>query len=127
MVNIEKLAGRFERDRESAQHEISRFKVAFDKDPRYALSWGTSVFIAVAKVRACDWVCGYMHNNAHVDPVEHITNMTDLIMDRILYSAKYPPQSTSPTSNLMEQYEMAAWAEALAILNNYKSYQAGTL
>jgi hypothetical protein len=27
--------------------------------------------------------------------------------------ARYPAQSTSPTSNLMEQYEAAAYAEAL--------------
>jgi hypothetical protein len=37
----------------------------------------------------------------------------DTLMDRVMNKARYPAQSTSPTSNLMEQYEAAAYAEAL--------------
>lgn len=126
MVKIERLAGKFERDRESARDELSKFKVAFEKDAAYALSWGTSVFIAAGKERVCDQLIQFMDGNASADPTVLLANMTDLVLSKVLYRAKYPPQSTSPTSNLMEQYEMAAWAEALATLNDYKSYP-GTL
>jgi hypothetical protein len=42
-----------------------------------------------------------------------IEQARDTLMDRVMGLARYPAQSSSPTSNLMEQYEAAAYAEAL--------------
>lgn len=39
-----------------------------------------------------------------------------ILMGRVMNKARYPAQSTSPTSNLMEQFEAAACAEALDYL-----------
>lgn len=120
------MLSKFVRERESAQDELVKFQEAFQKDAAHALSWGTSVFIAAGKERVCDQLIQFIDGNASADPAVLLANMTDLVLDKVLHRAKYPPQSTSPTSNLMEQYEMAAWADALTTLNNYKSY-LGTL
>jgi hypothetical protein len=37
----------------------------------------------------------------------------EVCLERIMNKARWPAQSTSPTSNLMEQFEAAAYAEAL--------------
>jgi predicted DNA-binding protein with PD1-like motif len=42
-----------------------------------------------------------------------VANAVGHLTDRVMGLARYPAQSTSPTSNLMEQYEAAAFAEAL--------------
>lgn len=126
MVKIERLVSKFVRDREMAQDELARFKEAFDRDAAHALTWGTSVFVAAGKERVYNQLIQFMGGNETIDPNVLLANMTDLVMDKVLYRAKYPPSSTSPTSNLMEQYEMAAWAQVLATLNDYKSYP-GTL
>jgi hypothetical protein len=42
-----------------------------------------------------------------------IEQARETLLDRVMNKARYPAQSTSPTSNLMEQYEAAAYAEAL--------------
>lgn len=122
MVSIEKLAAMFARDRESARDEISRFKVAFEKDAAHALSWGTSVFEAAANERVNTQLIEYINNEVGLIEKVLIDNMIDLVTSKVLYGAKYPPQSTSPTSNLIVQYELAAWARVLAKLNNYKSF-----
>lgn len=115
-MNIERLLSKFVRDRESAQEELVKFQEAFQKDAAYALSWGTSVFVAAGKERVYNQLIQFMADNRTHDC------LTDIVLDKVLSTAKYPPQSTSPTSNLMEQYEMAAWANVLTTLNNYKSY-----
>lgn len=120
-MNIERLLSKFVRERESAQEELAKFQEAFQKDAAHALSWGTSVFVAAGKERVYNQLIQFMDTTRH-DPAVVLANMADLVLDRVLHRAKYPPQSTSPTSNLMEQYEMAAWANVLTTLNDYKSY-----
>jgi hypothetical protein len=121
-MNIQRLLSKFVRERDSAQEELAKFQEAFQKDAAHALSWGTSVFVAAGKERVYNQLIQFMNGNESADPAAVLSNMTDLVLDKVLHRAKYPPQSTSPTSNLMEQYEMAAWANVLTTLNDYKSY-----
>ena len=124
MITLEILVSRFKRGRDSAQDDLVKFQEAFQKDAAHALSWGTYVFVAAGKERVYNQLIQFMDGNAPVDSAVLLANMTDLVLDKVLNRAKYPPQSTSPTSNLMEQYEMAAWANVLSDLNNYKSYRS---
>jgi hypothetical protein len=93
---------------------IEKFKQALDKNPTYALTWSLDAFAGAAKLLVLNQVINALGNEETT--VEHIRSS---LTDRILHKSKYPPQSTSPTSNLIEQYELAACAELVSELQYY--------
>jgi len=95
-----------------AQTQIDKFKAALDKDPAHALSWGTGVFQAAATLKVAHMLV-YAFTEREGEVMCTIEQARDTLLDRVMQKARYPAQSTSPTSNLMEQYEAAAYAEAL--------------
>ncbi len=107
----DKLLKRFQNQVESCQARLDKFAAEFAKDPAYALSWGNETFAAAAKMRVLKQIVAALEDgNATLD------NIRSTMMDRVLHKSKYPAQSTSPTSNLIEQYELAACAEILSDL-----------
>jgi hypothetical protein len=109
---MNKLVNKFNNIIEESQYVLDDFTEGFAKDPAYALSWGNGAFKAAARIRvAKELAKAFENENAEVLKVRAY------LTDRVVGRAKYPPQSTSPTANLMEQYEVAAYAEALEILN----------
>jgi hypothetical protein len=97
---------------EQAQLQIDKFKAELDKDPAYALSWGLGAFQSAARLKIANMLV-YAFTPREGETVCTIAQARDTLMDRVMNKARYPAQSTSPTSNLMEQYEAAAYAEAL--------------
>jgi len=103
---------KFTAQAEQAQAQIDKFKSELDKDPAYALSWGLTAFQSAARLKVANMLVEAFspregaHEYTVANAVGHLT-------DRVMSKARYPAQSTSPTSNLMEQYEAAAYAEAL--------------
>jgi hypothetical protein len=97
---------------EQAQAQIDKFKVELDKDPAYALSWGNSVFQSAARLKVATMLV-YAFTEREGETMCTLDQARDTCLDRVMNKARYPAQSTSPTSNLMEQYEAAAYAEAL--------------
>jgi hypothetical protein len=97
---------------EQAQAKIDKFQADFSKDPAHALTWGLDAFQAAARLRVANMLV-YGFTPTEVFPVYTVEQAREFLMDRVLSKARYPAQSTSPTSNLMEQYEAAAYAEAL--------------
>ena len=107
----DKLLKRFKSQADSVQSRLDKFAADFAKDPAYALSWGTDAFKAAATMTVLKQIINALENgNGTLD------NIRSTLTDRVLHRAKYPPQSTSPTSNLIEQYELAACAEILSDL-----------
>ena len=106
-----KLLKRFQNQADAAQARLDEFKVEFDKDPAYALSWGNDTFANAAKLRVLKQIIAACDNGTAT-----VDNIRSTLMDRVLHKSKYPAQSTSPTSNLIEQYELAACAEILSDL-----------
>lgn len=107
----DKLLKRFQNQAESCQASLDKFTVNFAEDPAYALSWGLGAFEKAAKLRVLKQIISALEGGeANVD------NIRSTLTDRVMHRAKYPPQSTSPTSNLIEQYELAACAELLSDL-----------
>ncbi len=105
------LLKRFKSQAESVQSRLDKFAADFAKDPAHALSWGTDTFQAAAKMTVLKQIINALENgNGNLD------NIRSTLMDRVLHKSKYPPQSTSPTSNLIEQYELAACADILGDL-----------
>lgn len=112
---MSKLLERFQRQAQYEIETIEKFKVELAKDPAYALSWGCGVFAAAAKLRILNQII-----NALSDEQTTVDNIRDHLMGHILHKSRYPAQSTSPTSNLIEQYELAAYAEIVGDLPRYK-------
>lgn len=107
----QKLIARFFNQASTCQGRLDKFAADFAKDPAHALSWGTDAFQAAAKLRVLKQILAALEDgDATAD------NIRSTMMDRVLNKSKYPPQSTSPTSNLIEQYELAACAEILSDL-----------
>jgi hypothetical protein len=97
---------------EQAQESIDKFKEQLDKDPAHALSWGLDAFHNAARLRVANMlVYGFTPKDG--SPVYTVEQARDFLTDRIMSKARWPAQSTSPTANLMEQYEAAAYTEAL--------------
>ena len=110
------LLAKYTRLAEAETASIEKFKRALDKDPGYALTWSLDAFAAAAKLTILNQIIAALHNEDTT--AEHIRAT---LMDRVMHKSKYPPQSTSPTSNLIEQYELAACAEIVSELRYYKS------
>ena len=109
-----KLLTRFQSQADSAQFKLDKFAADFAKDPAHALSWGTDAFSKAAELRVLKQIIVELEaGNANLD------NIRSTLMDRVLHKSKYPAQSTSPTSNLIEQYELAACAEILSDLQYF--------
>lgn len=75
------------------------------KDPSYALSWSVGFFEATAKFDVCKSIM-YMFDEMGLEEEE----IKKEIMERALQKNRYRASSSSPSSNLMDQCEGAAWA-----------------
>lgn len=106
-----KLLSRFQRQAEAAQARLDKFTVEFTKDPAHALTWSNDTFANAAKLRVLNQIIAACDGGTAT-----ADNIKSTLMDRVLHRSKYPAQSTSPTSNLIEQYELAACAEILSDL-----------
>jgi hypothetical protein len=101
----------------SAQFEIEKFKTRLDKDPADALSWSLTAFQCAAKLKVLNLVTDALESG------EEIEQVCDSLLNRVMTRSKYPAQSSSPTSNLIDQYELAAYAEILSDLKDWAGKQ----
>ena len=107
----DQLLKRFQRQADSAQASIDKFATEVVKDPAHALSWSLGVFEKAAELKVLKQIVAALE-----DGTATLDNIRSTLTDRVLHRAKYPPQSSSPTSNLIEQYELAACAKILSDL-----------
>ena len=109
-----RLVTRLKRQAESAQASLDKFKEKFAQDPAYALEWSLDTFRQAAELRTLLACINDLESGATVE------QMTHHLMSNVLHKSKYPPQSTSPTSNLMEQYTLAACANLLSYFKDFE-------
>ena len=110
------LIKRLESNIKSCQESMDKFIEKLKQDPAYTLSWGTGAFQTAANLKVYQMVLAALTAETPCS----VQAVKETLMDRVLNKSKYPPQSTSPCSNLMEQYELAAYAELLSDLNMYE-------
>jgi CHASE3 domain sensor protein len=107
----QKLLKSFQRQAQAAQARMDKFAEDFAKDPAYALSWSNDTFKIAAELKILQQIIAALGEDGEGCTQADIQST---MMDRVLHKSKYPAQSTSPTSNLIEQYELAACAEILS-------------
>lgn len=112
MNTTEKLQFRFTNLAVACQARLDLFTTKFQEDPVHALTWSNDTFANAAKLRVVKQILAALDGETKAT----LENIRSTLTDRVLHRAKYPPQSTSPTSNLIEQYELAACAEILSDL-----------
>lgn len=110
-----KALKKFTQMAEQAQAQCDKFAAEFAKDPSYALSWSNSVFQNAARLSVAKSLV-YVFTPREGENECTVEQARNILMGRVMNKARYPAQSTSPTSNLMEQFEAAACAEALDYL-----------
>jgi hypothetical protein len=115
MMMTEKALKKFTAMADQAQEAIDKFKADLDKDPSHALTWGLDAFQNAARLKVASMLV-YGFTPREGTSTCTIQEAREFLMDRVMNKARYPAQSTSPTSNLMEQYEAAAYTEALDVL-----------
>ena len=101
------LVKMFQVKAEMAQATLNQFMSKFAEDPAYALSWGNDTFRAAAELKIAKQILAALEDTATLE------NIRSTMMDRVLNKATYPAQSSSPTANLIEQYELAACANII--------------
>ena len=114
MKNSNDLISYLEKEVERARKSLKKFQAGLENDPVYALTWFEGAFTAAAEVKVGAAVLVELKNNSVT-----IDDVRDHVERTIRRLAKYPPRSTSPVSNLMEQEENAAWARLYETLENY--------
>jgi alanyl-tRNA synthetase len=93
---------------EQEANEVEKFANELRKNPTYALSWSKGLFEMTAKAAvARQMIHWFNHGGTYSGWVEEATK-------EALRKARSPSMSTSPTSNLMETYIAAAWADAVS-------------
>ena len=110
----QKLLAKYQRNIDSVITGLQEFKTKFDKDPAHAFSWGDGAFKAAAELNVLKDVVSLLQDGHSAQSVR------DYLLDSVLHGSKYPAHSTSPTSNLIEQYTLAARAAILSDLRNYE-------
>ena len=123
VITVEKLLSRYESDIRSGEAKIKEFAEALQKDPSYTLSWSQDVFAAAAEIKILKQVRNYLIHEVNYAAVDAapVSNLIDMLTDKVINGAKYPSFSSSTTSNLISQYETAS---AAMILSNLRSMVA---
>jgi len=109
----QKLLAKLQREMEGLQESMDKFAAAFEKDPAYTLSWSQVTFEQAARQRKMRGIIAALERNVS------IAQIRELLTSDVIHKSKYPAHSTSPTSNLIEQYELAASAALLSDLEYY--------
>lgn len=90
---------------ECEQKELKKFAEQVVENPTHALSWSKGLFVLVAEaVVAREMVNWFERGGTFEGWVTHATKTA-------LAKGRSPSMSTSPTSNLMDTFVAAAWAD----------------
>jgi hypothetical protein len=121
VITVEKLLTRYESDISSREARIKEFAEAVQKDPSYTLSWSQDIFAAAAEIRILKQVVDYLNHEVDYAAAAPVSNLIDMLTDKVIHGAMYPSFSSSTTCNLISQYETAS---AAMILSNLRSMVA---
>ena len=113
---IEHMKRKLQSGMDQAQARMAKFAVEMAKPEAgrlQTMAWSKDIFEAAAIYDANNAVLFGLNDGATVESIREYLTVSALNL------AKYPPQSTSPTSNLADQYKGAA---TMKILDDFKMF-----
>lgn len=97
--------------------EADLFQVA------YHLGWSKDLFQHAAQVEVYGRILAAIDpENMEEHPGVSFDSIEEHVAQEVNRMARYLSQSTSPTSNLIEQYKLAAWGEIQEMIMNIRKY-----
>jgi hypothetical protein len=93
---------------------LQGFKENIDKDPAHAFEWSSEYFQVAANHRVASIIVASMEGEGF-----NLRSLQEYLLGFVLHGARYPSQSTCPTTNLFEQCKLAAFTEAYRLLSGY--------
>lgn len=114
-MNVETIIRRLNNRIEGFEATLEKFQEKLKEDPVHALSWGLDAYKAAPALRIHKEVLLALSNE---EKPADVNKVTAYLTRQVLQKSKYPPQSTSPTSNLIDQYELAALSELVECLTD---------
>jgi hypothetical protein len=111
-ASLELLKQHYEEQIADCNDTLAEWGTKFNDNPLYAFEWSLGAIACAARLIVAEEILGAIEGGV-------ATRKTILkhAEKQALNGAKYPPQSTSPTSNLAAQYKTAAWADAVEVFN----------
>jgi hypothetical protein len=115
VINIVSLIHRkYVNEVEYCKARMAKFKENLDKDPAHAFEWSGEYFQVAANYKVASIIVASMEGEG-ID----LRSLQEYLLGFVLHGARYPSQSTSPTTNLFEQCKLAAFTEAYRNLSGY--------
>jgi len=102
---------------ETAQGRMEELSARVLKDPSSALSYSHDDFVHAARLAIMPGFLGAMTEERSKAT---LATLTDYAREKALRIVLYPPHSTSPTCNLMEQAHGTVWAELFEWLSGFR-------
>ena len=114
-VRVQKLQA------ELNQETINSFAIRVVNEPAKAFEWSNDSFRAFAFLQIRQIVIAQLDETEDCQPtMETLENLIARFQGRVITNATYPSHSTSPTSNLIAQYTLAAYAELLGLMQELR-------
>lgn len=112
-----KLTEQFQANITDAKATIEAWSTRLVESPAYAFTWSEKAFAAAAEVEVYASLLMMVEGaSAEYSDEKICEKLLHVANERVMHAAKYPQHSTSPTSNLVEQYKMVTWANAAEYL-----------
>lgn len=103
MTKFEKFIAVLDMNIASLEKDFTKFAHELAADPAYALAWSNDKFAQAGELAISQWTrVKLIEGNS--SPAQLVEYMTEQVMN----AAKYPKQSTSQPSNMMEHSRTAA-------------------
>ena len=109
-----KALERFESRVDMFQARLVKFKQRLAEDPSYAFSWADDAFEAAAQLQVSLSIVNELKDGREVKL------LSEYILSMITGKSKRVASSSSACSNLMDQYTLAAYADAYDIFRYMK-------
>lgn len=93
-----------------------KFAEDFAKNPQYTMSWSGKYFDHAAQYNVAKQIQAMFENGTSVE------DMLSVAMREVMHKAKWPANSTSPTSNLCDTTELSVWTKVAGYLNGSEMF-----
>jgi hypothetical protein len=106
----ERLIHTLTRKIEEDEKVLAKLATELKNDPCYALEWSKGAFSSAARMKVFGYIRGRLSEDNEGKTI--LDSLLSYCVDEVLRKARNGSNhSTSPTSNLIEEYTLTAWSE----------------